>query len=131
MSVQRAGSLSLIAVLATAAALTGTVDGRARPAQQTPEQARKVAAQVKALGLGANVKVDLVDGRRVEGVIIDIAPSDIKVIKAGQDRAAAVTIALADIEHIRKRKGTSPAVWIALGVGIAILVPLALCAATA
>ena len=124
---QRAVSFAVVCMLTAIAALVGTATGAAqKPAEPTHEQ--KIAAKAQHIGIGTDVKVTLADGKKLTGAIIALGPSTMRVFASDGDLLGEQTIAYANIASV-KQKGSSKAFWVMLGVGLAIFVPIGICAA--
>src|SRR5262245_5092973 len=124
---RRVVSLLFIALLTTTAAAVGNAAGaHQQPVDETHEQ--KIAAKAQHIGVGSNVKVTLVDGKKLMGAITRIGAMDMQVFSSDGDLLGEQTIRYQDIERI-KQTGNSKAFWVILG--LAIFVPLGICAAAA
>ena len=86
-----------------------------------------VAKTMRTNGISSVV---VLDGRKLAGRIIGLSDTDLRLLTTEGHDSGEHVIRYADIASI-KQKGSRTALWIALGVGIGILLPIGLCAASA
>jgi hypothetical protein len=125
----RAASMFAVCLLTmTAAAVGKAARHDAAPAVQSHEQ--EIAEKARHIGVGSEVKLRLVDGKTLKGAIISLGQADMKLYASDGDLLGDQTIPYANIASI-KQTGHRTAFWIMVGVGLAIFVPIGICAALA
>jgi hypothetical protein len=121
-------SLVCVGLLAAVAGTAGVAAGGRTP---TPSRAERAATDARRIGTGARVKVTMLDGTTVRGVLVAIGDRDFDLLVTSGAQKGQRRLAYDGVNRIKK-EGSHLPVWIALGVTIGLLLlPIGLCAAAA
>jgi hypothetical protein len=123
--------MKLAALFLVIALATNSIALPARQATEAPNQtsdsknAAKVKAEVQKRGIGkqSRLKVTLRDQTEVKGYVSQIGDASFQITNPKTQDVT--TIAYADVKKVRK-PGLSRSVGIAIGIGVALLIVLAI-----
>ena len=117
--------------LATLASTVGAERSAAQAARD-PKELQAVLEQLRKIPIGSDVRVQLVDGQKLEGVLLDVAPPNLRIL-VRKDVAAAQVLPLDQVKRVQKLKHGSVAgkiaIWTAVGVLALFGIAVATCAA--
>src|SRR5688572_7925595 len=123
-----AGVLVGLAVVASTVGVQQSVAQAARD----PKEIQAVVEQLRKIPIGSDIRVQLVDGQKLEAVLLDVTSSSIRVI-VRKDGVHEQVISLDQIKRVQKLKHGSVAgkivLWTAVGVLALFGIAVAACAA--
>ena len=126
--------LLLAGLLLGLAAVASTVGAERSAAQaaRDPKELQAVLEQLRKIPIGSDVRVQLVDGQKLEGKLLDVAPPNLRIL-VRKDVAAEQVLPLDQVKRVQKLKHGSVAgkiaIWTAVGVLALFGIAVATCAA--
>ena len=126
--------LLLAGLLLGLAAVASTVGAERSAAQaaRDPKELQAVLEQLRKIPIGSDVRVQLVDGQKLEGMLLDVAPPNLRIL-VRKDVAAEQVLPLDQVKRVQKLKHGSVArkiaIWTAVGVLALFGIAVATCAA--
>ena len=123
-----AGVLVGLAVVASTVGVQQSVAQAARD----PKEIQAVVEQLRKIPIGSDIRVQLVDGQKLEAVLLDVTSSSIRVM-VRKDGVREQVVSLDQIKRVQKLKHGSVAgkivLWTAVGVLALFGIAVAACAA--
>lgn len=99
-----------------------------------PKEIRALHEQFQKLPTGSEIRVELVDGQKLEAVLLDVTTSSVR-IRVPKNGAAEQTVPLDQVKRVQKLKHGSVAgkivLWTAVGLLALFGIAVASCAAAA
>lgn len=126
--------LLLAGVLVGLAVVASTVGAPQSIAQaaRDPKEIQALAEQLRKIPIGEDVRVQLVDGQKLEAVLLDVTASSIRLM-VRKNGVSEQTVPLDQIKRVQKLKHGSVAgkivLWTAVGVLALFGIAVATCAA--
>ena len=123
-----AGMLVGMAVVASMVRVEQSVAQAARD----PKELQAVLEQLRKIPIGSDVRVQLVDGQKLEGMLLDVAPPNLRLL-VRKDVATEQVLLIDQVKRVQKLKHGSVAgkivLWTAVGVLALFGIAVASCAA--
>ena len=124
--------LLLAGVLVGLAVVASTVGAGPSDAQDTrdPKETKALLDQLRKIPTGSDIRVQLVDGQKLEAVLLDVAPPNIRILvhKEGER-----VVPVDQVKRVQKLEHGSVAgkivLWTAVGVLALFGIAVATCAA--
>jgi hypothetical protein len=120
-----AGVLVGLAVVASTVGVQQSVAQAARD----PKEIQAVAEQLRKIPIGSDIRVQLVDGQKLEAVLLDVTSSNIRLM-VRKDGVHEQVVSLDQIRRVQKLKHGSVAGKIALWTAVGVLAFFGIAAAS-
>ena len=123
--------LLLAGVLFGLAVVASTVGVRQSVAQaaRDPKEIQAVVEQLRKIPIGSDIRVQLVDGQRLEAVLLDVTSSSIRLM-VRKDGVHEQVVSIDQIKRVQKLKHGSVAGKIALWTAVGVLAFFGIAAAS-
>jgi hypothetical protein len=126
---------ALVAGVLVALAVVASTVGSSRPTAQAardPRQTQALVEQLQKIPVGSRIRVQLVDGQKLEGQLLEATGSSVRLLLRKGDPAERV-VSLDQVMRVRRLRDGSIAgkivLWTAVGVLALFGIALAACAA--